>query len=853
MTLVDTLVAHWAGTCPNKCAIVDRNQRFSYADLIARAEEQARRLAAVGVGHGDRVAVIMDRSADLVTMELACLQLGAAYVPIPPLQPAERTRLMLDDCGAQAIVRAAMPGLPLIEPRPLGTTFRRFVESSRSGDDLAYVMYTSGSTGAPKGVAVPHRAIVSLVSVRDYATIGPDDVVAFASNPAFDASTWEVWGALANGAKVVVLNRDTVVAPSRLAEAIRDHGITAMFLTTALFNHIVRTTPSALGGLRTLLFGGEACDASIVQRAYSAMVVKRLVHVYGPTECTTFALFHEVGTRSPEDVTEGGATVPIGRPIAGTTAHVLDPGGSPVADGMEGELYLGGNRLAIGYITDNSLTRQRFVPDHLEPGGNRRLYRTGDLVVRRPNGDLDYLGRTDRQVKVRGFRVQLEEVERAATRHPAVRRAVASARPGADGVELALVVESDGIDEPSIRRHIGLHLPLELLPARITVVSTMPLTENGKIDRSALERSEAAADPGQAPPAPETADIDPAVVAAWQRALASTIVDPDASFFDLGGSSLQAARMLAELHATTGVDLPLSAVFEYPTLRMLAAAVAGKPGGAAATARPAFTELRPGSEPVVVVVDCYEGTAFTFRPLLQRLQFCRAVVALNAMRVAGRRQFGESVAQIAAACIKECDRAGIATTSPVFVGYSAGGAVAFEMARQLLERGATIGGVVLLDPASAIPMHASRPAKLKARQLFASPNRFRRVWRAGRGHLSRYFRNRRDEFCLLYERLAAGKSIEAQRQLNFARQRVLMASYWPQPLPSELPVLFIACTGGRSEQMLQRYMGGWRPLFDKAAQMHCVSGRHTNEDSFLKEPHVAEVARLMEKFFEGVS
>lgn len=679
MELVDALVAERTAEDPAKCAIVDGDRRLSYGDVGARAEEMARRLAALGVGQGDFVAVCLGRCAELVIAELASLRLGAAYVPIAVSQPPDRTRLMLECCRARAIVRSGESGEIEIEPiLPAPAAVPR--AGARSGDDAACVMFTSGSTGAPKGVVVPHRAIFRLLAARDYATVGPADVVGFVSNPAFDASTWETWGALAGGATLVVVSRDATLSPPRLAAAIRTHGITTMFLITALFNHVVRTDPDTLRGLRTLLFGGESCDVEMVRRAHSAGSVPRLVHVYGPTECTTFALFHEVGAHGRDDVTESGTTVPIGRPIRGTTAHVLSPDGQPVADGSIGELYLGGDRLAIGYLGDDVLTASRFVGDHLEPGGDRRLYRTGDLVRRRAGGLLDYAGRADRQVKVRGFRVQLEELEIAATEHPSVRRAVAFVRAGPDGHELALVAESDALDEAGLRMHVGRHLPPEIVPERITVVPALPLTDNGKLDRRMLERTmESAHRPSGH--RRSLADVDPAVLVAWRRAVGGTDVDPDATFFDLGVSSLRAARMLEEVRRATGVDLPLSTLVDHPTLRMLSAAVAARRGLEASRndSRSAIAELRPGDAAPLVMVHCYEGAAYFYRPLLAHLRTRRAVLSLDELRFAGSWRRGESVAGIAEACLRGWEERRPLDARVVLGGYSAGGGIAYEM------------------------------------------------------------------------------------------------------------------------------------------------------------------------------
>ncbi|MEI7546574.1 MAG: amino acid adenylation domain-containing protein, partial [Actinomycetota bacterium] len=419
--LVEAAVA--AG--PERIALVDGTTRATYRELDELASGLARRLADVGVVAGDRVVIVLDRSTDLVATMLAVLRLDAVYVPIDPGQPYHRTDVMIADSGAVALVRRTQ-GIDLtIEPL---TAPRATIEPPRhDAVSPAAVMYTSGSTGAPKGVVVPHRAIVRLVQGTDYLQLGPDDVVAFAANPGFDAAIWEVWGALTNGATVVVIDRDVLTSAHRLADAVRTHGVTAMFVTTALFNHLASEMPDALASVATVLFGGEACDPAAVRRMLDARSSGRLLHVYGPTECVTFALWHHV-----QHVADDATTVPIGLPIGNTTAHVLDDGGRLVPPGVVGELYLGGDGLALGYLGDPELTAQRFITDHLHPGSGGRLYRTGDLVRRSADGLIEFTGRADRQVKVRGYRVQPEDVEAALMAHAAVTAAVVEAGRDAD-------------------------------------------------------------------------------------------------------------------------------------------------------------------------------------------------------------------------------------------------------------------------------------------------------------------------------------------------------------------------------------------------------------------------------------
>ncbi|MEV6533998.1 amino acid adenylation domain-containing protein [Streptomyces sp. NPDC051639] len=430
------LIEQHVRTRPEATAVIHpsaggRDVSLTYRELSVAANRLAAHLRALGVGPGDRVVTALGPGPGLVTAFLAVVRAGAAYVPVDPAHPGLRRRLIVRDSAARAVLTegsgageyagldavavdldadagliAARPGvLPAVRPGP---------------GDAAYVCYTSGTTGTPKGVVVPHRAVLDLVTSTDYVRLTPDDVVAQAANPAFDAVTFEIWSTLAAGARLVGLAKDTVIDPARFAAAVREHGVSTMFLTTALFHQIARERPDAFAPLRTVLFGGEACDPRRVRQVLAAGGPERLLHVYGPTETTTFATWHEV-----TGVAKDARTVPIGRPLGATVAVVVAADGRPAAPGGSGELLLGGPGLATGYLDRPELTAQRFVEDRFTPGGGR-LYRTGDLVRLREDGEMEFTGRVDNQVKLRGFRIELGEIESVLTAHPAVSEAVVS-------------------------------------------------------------------------------------------------------------------------------------------------------------------------------------------------------------------------------------------------------------------------------------------------------------------------------------------------------------------------------------------------------------------------------------------
>jgi len=576
---------------PGAEAVAWGGERLSYAELDARADRLACHLRDAGVRPGDRVGLSLERSARVVTAMLAVLKAGASYVPLDPAYPAERRAFMRRDAGVAALVvaRASDAGVePGERVRVVALDEERAALAARPGEapaaaafggSEAYVVYTSGSTGTPKGIACTHRGVARLARGADYLRLGPGDRVAQLSNTSFDAATFEVWGALLSGATLVGLEREVSLDPAALGAAIRERGLTTLFLTTALFNLVARAEPAAFAPLAHLLFGGEAVDPAAVRRVLAAGAPRRLLHVYGPTESTTFATWHRV-----DEVPGHAATVPIGRALAHTTAHVLDAGMRPAADG---ELCLGGDGLAHGYVGRPGLTAERFVPDPFSPVPGGRLYRTGDLVRLDGRGELEFVGRMDAQVKLRGWRVEPGEVEAALRGHPAVADALALVREDDPG-EPRLVAYAvprhgssfdgtpvdgttvDGATGAALRAWLAERLPEYLVPAAVVPLEAFPLNPNGKVDRGALPVPAFGARAEGVAPRTET---EVALAAVWAEVLRVDRVYGDDAFFDLGGQSLLAAQVTARVRDRLGVELPLRRVFEEPTLAALAAAV----------------------------------------------------------------------------------------------------------------------------------------------------------------------------------------------------------------------------------------------------------------------------------------
>jgi amino acid adenylation domain-containing protein len=574
-----------AARCPHAPAVVDRGATISYGELLLRSELMAAALEARGVRRGTLVGICAPRSGELIAGMLAVLKAGGAYVPLDPEYPVERLRMMVEDAGLSIVLAAddcagALTGCPvtivsLSTPGLMPDPVHPAVDpvGTAGPEDVAYVIYTSGSTGRPKGVAIPHRAVLRLVCETDYVALGPDDAVGHASNTSFDAATFEIWGALLNGARVVVIARELMLSPRDLVAFLRAEQVTTLFITTPLFNQIAAIDPGSFGSLRTLLFGGDTADPGSVRRVVrSASPPARLLHVYGPTETTTFATWHHV-----RDIPDTALTVPIGGPIANTEAYVLDADRQPVPVGIAGELYIGGDGVGLGYLGLADATRERFVANPLAGRSAGRLYRTGDRVRWLPDGSLEFLGRIDRQIKIRGFRVEPGEVEVLLARCPGVRQVAVVPKQNGAGRYLAAYVSALRETELSVgtlRQHARARLPDYMVPSHFVVMPDLPLTANGKIDRDALPGVDLAIEGAAAAFVNPRSDVERLLAGVWRDVLQLERVSVEDNFFDVGGHSLLLIKVLERLRALLPVELSVLDLFRFPTIATLAGEIA---------------------------------------------------------------------------------------------------------------------------------------------------------------------------------------------------------------------------------------------------------------------------------------
>jgi amino acid adenylation domain-containing protein len=576
---------------PHAPAVRFGGRVLSYADLDASSDELARALRDRGVRPDVCVGVCAERSVESVVAMLGVIKAGGCYLPLDPTYPPERLSYMLADSAAAILVTT--PGEQGRIPGWTDSTVLLFEDGSVSAiaaprpgpqadpspQSLAYIIYTSGSTGRPKGVAVQHDGIIRLVCDTDYIRLGPGDHVAHVSNLSFDAATFEVWGALLNGSELVVLTQDELLDPGKLASLLREYRISVLLLTPAVFTSTVREQPAAFEPLSTLLVGGGVMDPSAVRDVLRAGPPDRLLNAYGPTENTVMATAHVVASL-PEDA----VSVPIGRPVTGTDVYVLDNNQRLVPAGVPGELCVAGLGLARGYLAQPELTRERFVPDPYGPSGSR-LYRTGDVARWLPDGVLEFLGRQDDQVKLRGYRIEPGEIQARLAACPGVAAAVVTLRSD-DGEPriTAYVVPSRPQQPPEaaeLKSALTRWLPGYMIPAAFAVIPEIPLTPAGKVDHARLPAAGRQAGDGdpQAPGAdlnePRTGLVE-AVASAWSAILKTPSPGAQDDFFDLGGDSIQATRVVARLKRELGVALKVRDLFDHPTTAGLAEVIAAR-------------------------------------------------------------------------------------------------------------------------------------------------------------------------------------------------------------------------------------------------------------------------------------
>ena len=798
----------------------------------------------------------------MVTL-LAILKAGGAYVPLDQSYPKERIAFMVEDAQVQVLVTESRfaSNLPRHAKAMCLYLDRNKEEIARErGENLstevrgkspAYVIYTSGSTGKPKGVVVTHRAINRLVINTNYVQLTPSDVMAQISNSSFDAATWEIWGSLLNGARLAIVAKETVLCASDFAAAIREHGVTTMFLTTALFNQHIAHRPEMFKNVRHVMVGGEAADVRSFRECLQHGAPQNLWNVYGPTETTTFAVCHLI-----REAPEGVPSIPLGRPIANTTLYVLDEQRQPVPIGVAGELYIGGDGVALGYWNRPELTKEKFVDNPFSSDPESKLYRTGDLVRYLDAGVAEFLGRMDQQVKIRGFRVELGEIEAVLGQHPLIKQCTVAAWAEASGPKRlhAYVVPGKGsLSIAELREFLELRLPDYMIPSSFVTIPEVPLSPNGKVNRAALPRPESVRQQTSGVLAVPQDDVEKALAEVWQAVLGVNELGTTDNFFELGGHSLMAVRLAAQIEKVLGKKLSVASIFQHPTIRKLASLLRD---GQAVVSSSSVVEIQSkGKRPPIFFVHGVGGGMFWgYTNLSRHLGEEQPVYAFRSRGTDGRAEF-ESIEEMAAQYV--ADLRVFQTQGPYYLGgYCFGGNIAYEMARILQQQGEKVALLALIN---------SGPPNSRYTEVRWSPSfalKFCRNLVYWMRYATTWSAKQRKDFVrwklsvlrkAIHRRLGMGSREsevsnwvdleaypEGERPLWEAHIRCLMR-YKPKPYAGKV-TLFRSPGHPFLCSFDSRY--GWGELAMDGVDVHVVSGHH---ESILEEPYVKEVGAEMSR------
>jgi amino acid adenylation domain-containing protein len=675
---------------PDAIAVQFDRQSLTYAELNGQANQLASLLRKRGVQREVLVGLCLDRSLEMVVALLGTLKAGGAYVPLDPAYPKDRIKYVLEDARVKVLLtqQSLLDSLPRIsaeticldsDRRTIAKEKSENLSSEAGPQNLAYVIYTSGSTGKPKGVQVEHRSVVNfLCSMRREPGLDPRDVLLAVTTLSFDIAGLEIYLPLLTGSRLVITSRAATYDARQLMELLEKSHVTVMQATPATWRLLIE------GGWRgdralKVLVGGEAVSPELARSL--AFSCGSVWNMYGPTETTIWSSLYRVNGQDER-------IVPIGRPIANTTFYILDGSRKPVRAGAEGELYIGGEGLARGYLERRELTAEKFLADPFSSRAGARMYRTGDLVRCRADGNVEFLGRLDHQVKIRGFRVELGEIEAVLEQHTSVRRAVVVADENTVGEKRLvayLVPDPDAVlTARELRSHVQKQLPDYMTPAAFVQLATLPLTPNGKVNRSALP----APRPGdfeadQNYVAPRDA-VERKLARLWEEVLGIHPIGVRTSFFDLGGRSLLAARLFTKISRAFGKDLPLATLFHSPTIEQLAQAVRPKSASGSYTT---LVAIQPnGSKLPFFCVHGGAGSALFLHRLAREMDPDQPFYGIEPEGLNGKRFQRTTVEQMAAHYLSEIRK--VQTRGPYHIGgYCFGGLAAFEMARQLQQQG----------------------------------------------------------------------------------------------------------------------------------------------------------------------
>ncbi|MBX3731626.1 MAG: amino acid adenylation domain-containing protein [Verrucomicrobiae bacterium] len=816
--LFDEVVSQFGG----RVAVELADERMDYRTLQERVRILSARLVALGVRPGDPVGLCQERSFGLIVSILAILRCGGCYVPFDPTYPQKRLQFMMEDSQVSVLLtqehlrnrlpvtqaRVVVPEVPEaapVDPDPPMPVVR--------ADAPAYIMYTSGSTGTPKGVVVPHRAIVRLVRSQNFLPFGPDLTFLQISNLSFDLSTLEIWGALLNGGRLV-LQPQPKPTLQEIADTIQRHQVTTVWFTTGLFSLMVDRHLEDLRGLRHILAGGDVLSPPHVRKAFKVLGPGVLINGYGPTENTTFTTCHILNEEVPP-----GASVSIGRPIHNSLVYVLDSELRMVPIGRKGELCTGGDGVALGYWKREALTRERFVPDPFCGRPGAVMYRTGDLVRWQADGTLEFIGRVDRQIKERGIRVELGEIEAALDELGGLRERLVEVRQDAGERRLVgylVPAASRDHEDPearerliaTVRSHLRERLPSHMVPTAFVVIAALPLTPNGKVDRAALPAPGSHMGPGPARHEEPRDEVERGLATLWSRLLGRQRIGIHDDFFDLGGHSMTAIQLLSQVDQQFGRALPLATLFEAPTIARLAGVLRQN---APRPKWPNLSLLQPDGAGLPLF--CVHGNeASYFIP--RHLGPTRPFYAFMHQGQEGDEIRLRTVETIATSYVRQLKEA--CPNGPYLLcGYSFGGVAAFEMAHQLIAMGDSVPLLAMMD--TYAPGLHQEAMKLEWR--FYQP-----LWKPVKRWLVRWF-------------LRRGRLVPPKLRTFYINDTYDQAvtAFRPRPYPGRITIFKAEHAWGPADL-------GWRDLAGGGLVLESVPGDHF---SMIEDPQVEGLCRKL--------
>jgi len=762
---------------------------------------------------------------------LAILKSGGAYLPLDPSYPQERLAFMIKQAGARIILTQshlhdALPAsdatiISLDGDAELTSENDQNLSNTTAPKNLAYVIYTSGSTGEPKGACVTHRNVVRLVKEANYARFGSDEVFLQFAPLTFDAATFEIWGALLNGAQLVV-PPPGIESLDNLGENIQRYGVTTLWLTAGLFHQMVDHELEQLAGVQQLIAGGDVLSVAHVESVTRMLPGCRVINGYGPTENTTFTCCGTVKAGSLE------RSVPIGKPVSNTQVYILSGAMQPVPVGVAGELFIGGDGLARGYLNDARTTAERFVPNPFSSVPGARLYRTGDQVKYRSDGSIEFLGRLDQQVKIRGYRIEPGEIEVALSQHPAVEDCVVKTQASKTGDKrlAAFVVPAAGetLRPDELKQFLNQKLPEYMVPSFVAVVDHLPLTENGKIDRDALPKIEdlSSNENGFVPPRNE---LERKLAGAWMKVLGLEQVGVHDNFFDLGGHSLLAVKLINEIHSEVGLKIPLMTLFQTTTIAGLANLLENN---TAPQSWPTLVQIQAGdSQYPLFCVSAPNVNALGYVSLARALGPDQTTFGLQAQypedAESEHSQF--VVEQVAVEYLRALQKQ--QPHGPYrLIGMCRGAHIAYEMACRLEEQGEVVSLLGVLD-------------------TFVMENTYNYFW-----YLEHYV-----------ERLRFWARLPAKAKLSFitSQWRKVLASrhlpenslhrvyfpgadFQPRTYPGRILVFRVL---KQPRNRIYNWNLGWERLAGGGVEVCVIPGTH---ETLLREPHVRALATELKKF-----